>query len=179
MRIPDEQLSPHFRLSEFVRSETAARYEIDNTPTPAIVERLRNNARGMEQVRARLDGMAIHILSGYRCPELERAIVGPAYARWCAKHGLTVDEASWLEYLKNKAHPRGDATDFEAPTFGTPYAICRALEDTDIAFDQLIWEHTWVHIGWAKWAGLPRRDVLTLEPGGDYALGIVEQTSTT
>lgn len=176
MRIPDEQLSPHFHLSEFVRSETASRYEIDNTPAPAVIERLRNNARGMEQVRARLGGVAIHISSGYRCPELERAIVGPAFPRWCAMHGRAVDETSWIEYLKNKAHPRGDATDFEAPAYGIPYAICRELEDCDIAFDQLILEHTWVHVGWAREGDSPRREVLTLAPGGSYALGIVEHT---
>lgn len=178
MKIPDEQLSAHFRLSEFVRSETASRYEIDNTPPPAVIERLRNNAGGMEQVRARLGGASIHVSSGYRCPELERATVGPAYPRWCAKHGLPVDEASWLEYLKGKAHPRGDATDCEAPAFGTPYAICRELEGSDIAFDQLIWEHTWVHVGWAREGELPRRQVLTLEPGGNYALGLVEHAAT-
>jgi len=177
MTIQDEQLSPHFRLSEFVRSETASRYEIDNVPPAEIVERLRNNARGMEQVRERL-GVPVHVSSGYRCPELERAIVGPAYPRWCAKHGRAVDEASWLDYLKNKAHPRGDATDFEAPTFGTPYAICRRLEVSDIAFDQLIWEHTWVHVGWAREGELPRREALTLWLGGDYVRGIVEHAAT-
>ena len=37
----NQRLSNHFRLSEFVDSGTARRLNIDNTPEPVHVERLR------------------------------------------------------------------------------------------------------------------------------------------
>lgn len=150
----DTLLSTHFRLSEFLRSETAARSGIDNTPPAEAIERLRNTAQGLEEVRELL-GVALHISSGYRCLELNRAIGSK----------------------DTSAHVRGDATDFEAPAYGTPLEICRALERSEIEFDQLIWEHTWVHLGWAKQGEVARRQVLTMMPGGTYASGIVEQVT--
>ena len=44
MNIPDEQLTEHFRLIEFVRSQMAERHGINNDPDEATVERLRANA---------------------------------------------------------------------------------------------------------------------------------------
>jgi zinc D-Ala-D-Ala carboxypeptidase len=151
MNIPDQRLSPHFMLSEFVRSQTADRQGIDNTPTPEIIERLRNNASNLEATRDLLQA-PMHISSGYRCRALNRAIGSK----------------------DTSAHVDGRATDFEAPQFGTPLEVCRAIEASDIQFDQLIWEHTWTHIGWAREGETPRRQVLTLMPGGMYATGLVE-----
>lgn len=152
MKIPDEYLSLHFRLSEFVRSQTADRRDIDNTPPPEIIERLRANAEVMERVRFGLGDNPIHISSGYRCLALNRA----------------------LGSKDTSAHVRGDATDFDCPDYGTPLEICRNLEASDVQFDQLIWEHTWTHIGWPREGEKPRRQVLTLMPGGRYAIGLVE-----
>lgn len=172
----DERLSPHFWLSEFLRSETAERHGIDNSPTPAVFSRLRNNAQMMEEVRGIL-GTPIHITSGYRCPDLERVIVGRAFYYWCARHRRSPDDPeAWVSYLEGKAHPRGDASDFQSPSFGEPLKICQAIEaETNIIFDQLIWEHSWVHIGWAKEGQHPRRQVLTLMRDGGYSFGIVQE----
>jgi len=151
LNIPDERLSPHFMLSEFVRSQTADRQGIDNTPTPEIIERLRANAGNLEAVHVRLQA-PVHISSGYRCLALNRAIGSK----------------------DTSAHVRGDATDFEAPEFGAPLEVCREIESSNIPFDQLIWEHTWTHIGWAREGETPRRQILTLMPGGKYAVGLVQ-----
>ena len=48
MNILDKYLSLHFRLSEFVHSQTADRFGINNTPFSEIIERLRANAGLME-----------------------------------------------------------------------------------------------------------------------------------
>lgn len=151
--IEDRKLSEHFMLSEFLRSETAARLGIDNTPPDYIVGHLQTNAAFLEEVRTLLGGVVIHISSGFRCLELNRAIGSK----------------------DTSAHVDGRATDFEAPAFGTPLEICHRLVASDIPFDQLIWEHTWVHIGWARAGEVPRRQVLTLMPGGTYAAGIVDR----
>jgi hypothetical protein len=149
--LTDLQLSEHFLLSEFLRSETAARLGIDNTPSEEIVEALRRNAANMEGVRIVL-GVPIHISSGYRCLELNRA----------------------LKSKDTSAHVDGRATDFDAPAFGSPLAVCRHIEASPIHFDQLIYEHTWVHIAWARYGEMPRRQVLTLMKDGSYSHGIFQ-----
>ena len=47
-------LSPHFKLSEFVVSETASRHGIDNTPPEEAVENLRRLCQGIHSQRERL-----------------------------------------------------------------------------------------------------------------------------
>ncbi len=138
-------LSPHFTLEELVASQTAARKGIDNTPPPAVVERLRDTALRMEHVRALVG--PISVSSGYRCPRLNRAIGG----------------------AKASAHLTGYAVDFNAWRFGSPLAVCRAIVASDIAFDQIIEEGTWVHLSFAPPL---RRQVLTKAPGGGYTPGL-------
>jgi zinc D-Ala-D-Ala carboxypeptidase len=147
-----DKLSAHFTLAEFLRSETAARHGIDNTPAPEILHALQRNAENMEAVRALL-GVPLHISSGYRCLALNRAIGSK----------------------DTSAHVRGLAADFEAPEFGPPVDICHAIVASDIVYDQLLYEHTWVHIGWPAADAVPRRQVLTLMPGNTYATGIIER----
>ncbi len=148
----DEKLSPNFTLREFLRSETAARQGIDNMPSPEILHALERNAQNMELVR-RLLGEPLQVSSGYRCLELNRAIGSK----------------------DTSAHVKGLATDFEAPSYGPPVDVCRAIYASDIDFDQLIYEHTWTHIGWAAAGATPRRQALTLMPGGTYAPGIMQR----
>lgn len=52
--------------------------------------------------------------------------------------------------------------DFTCPGVGPSRAVCQRLIDADIAFDQLIHEGTWVHLGLADAGSLPRRQVLTV-----------------
>lgn len=145
------QLSEHFTLAEYVTSETAARRGIDNTPREAqVLANLRRMAAVMEEVRLLL-GAAIIVTSGYRCLELNSAIGSKP----------------------SSAHVVGLATDFIAPAFGVPYDVCRAIEPhvPRLGIDQLIYEHTWVHIGLR--AAEARHQVMTLKPGGTYVAGIV------
>lgn len=129
------KLSEHFTLAEFTASDTARRFGLDNTPTPAIVRVLRETAAGMETVRAILCEAAgrdipIIITSGYRAPAVNKKVgSGP-----------------------KSSHIGGRACDFKAPAFGTPLKIARELERAHKAgalpYDQLIHEFgAWVHIG--------------------------------
>ena len=125
--LPPGKLSAHFTLAEFIRSTTATAQQIDNTPPPGIIDRLKVTAGRMEQVRALLGGNSIHITSGYRNPTLNEAVGGTA----------TSD------------HMSGYAVDFVCPNFGTPYQICCAIRDSDLMahVDQLIHEKLrWVHV---------------------------------
>ncbi len=68
-------LSPHFSLEELTISDYAARHGIDNAPPPAVFETLQRTAQKMETVR-RVLGYPIHVTSGFRCAELNKAIGG-------------------------------------------------------------------------------------------------------
>lgn len=116
-------LTEHFSTAELTWSSTAARLGIDNTPGLLVLENLLTLAKGLEEIR-RLLGVPIHIDSGYRCIRLNAAVGG----------------------AKNSAHTGGYAADFIAPAFGTPAKIVDTIVASDIQFDQLIQEGTWVHV---------------------------------
>lgn len=137
------QLTPHFSLAEL----TVTNQKIDNTPSKEIVEVLRTTAFYMEKVREILGNVAITINSGYRSPDVNRAVGGTS----------------------NSSHTYGYAVDFTA--YGhTPLTISNTLAKSDLKFDQLIYEKTWVHISFDP---RMRRNILTLKGKGKYVKGIV------
>lgn len=126
----------HFSLAELSHSATAERMGIDNTPPDSLIPHLFILAVGLEQIRKLLGGLPIKIDSAYRCEALNVEIGG-------AKHSAHID---------------GYAADFTCAEYGTPFEIAYAIVASDIRFDQLIQEGTWVHISFAP---AMRRDVLT------------------
>jgi len=150
----DERLQQSFRLSEFLRSDTAVRRGLDNVPKPTEMANIRHVlAPGMQRVRNCL-GVPVHITSGYRSPEVNRAVGGSG----------------------NSQHSQGLAADFVAPEFGLPRAVARYLMErsAEIRYDQLIWEGAWVHISFV--ADRPRSQALTAHfaaGGVSYTPGVV------
>jgi zinc D-Ala-D-Ala carboxypeptidase len=145
-RIDVTQLSPHFTLEEMTFSQTASRQGINNTPSPEIVDHLRLLCAGyLEDVRSLL-GYPIHISSGYRSLALNKAIGG----------------------APTSAHMSGYAADFTMPPLNVIY-VCQRIEASDLHFDQLIYEYTWIHLSVAP---TMRRQVMTLQ-GHGYVNGIV------
>lgn len=143
-------LSPHFSLAELTASDTAKARKIDNTPSAAVKGNLVRLAAVLEQVRALVNGPII-VSSGYRSPALNAAVGGAA----------------------NSAHVQGLAADITSPRM-TAKALAVLIRESNIQFDQLIYENTWVHIGLQ--AGAPRRQVLTAKFGAGkttYVNGIV------
>ncbi len=121
-------LSDHFTLEELTFSSTAVRMGIDNSPPANIVDHLKILAEGLEKVRSQvLNNLPMHIDSGFRCPALNTLIGGAT----------------------NSAHTLGFAADFTCAARrggGDPLSICRAIQASGIAFDQVIQEGTWVHV---------------------------------
>ena len=149
-----KMLSPHFSLAEAIHSETAARKGIDNTPREVDIFTMRNTAERMEQVRILL-GVPITVSSWYRSPEVNAAIGSKSTSQ----------------------HIKGEAVDFIAPSFGDPVTICKKLIPfiESLRIDQLILEHTWVHISFAISTGKPRGQVLSLITGNHYANGLTNR----
>lgn len=149
------RLSTHFTLAEATRSETAHRHNILNVPTAEVLGIMRKTALEMERIRDIL-GKPIQINSFYRCPELNRVLGSKPTSQHC----------------------QGEAVDFISPSFGTPLDICRTIlaNSGHILFDQLILEHSWVHISFPIRTGKGRRQVLSLLSSGKYALGLTDKT---
>lgn len=157
MTLPsNEKISDNFFYSELVDSQTAQRLGIDNTPDLAIYKIAIKTAFKMEEVRKLLRDVPITVSSWYRSTTLNAKIGGSVESQHC----------------------KGEAVDFTARRYGTPQEICVQLSrhaDT-LQFDQLIFEHSWVHISFNFTAKrLPRKQVLTLLATGKYASGITDK----
>lgn len=127
------QLSTHFSLAEFTRSDTALRLGIDNRLPASLLGAALATAALLEAIRAKLSAIAgrdveMNASSVYRCPALNTAI------------GSTAPNGG--------DHPKMAAADWTAPTFGTPLEICKALAPhvSTLGIGQLIHEYgAWVH----------------------------------
>ena len=76
------QITRNFTLAELTKSETAIRRGIDNTPSDEIVSNLTNLcSMVLQKVRDKL-GVVI-VTSGYRSPELNKAIGGSTTSDHC------------------------------------------------------------------------------------------------
>lgn len=138
-------MSEHFNIAELTFSQTAVRKGIDNTPSETVTNNLHRLCETLEQVRA-LTGKQLTVSSGYRSPALNIAVGG-------AKNPPS-------------AHTFGLAADITCSGM-TPKALAMLIRESDIEFDQLIYEGTWVHIGLA--VGSLRREVLTANFSNGHA----------
>ena len=72
------KLTEHFELAEFQRSRKAAELHIDNRVPEALVPNLTNLCEQvLEPLREHFQE-AVFVTSGYRCPQLNRAVGGVA-----------------------------------------------------------------------------------------------------
>jgi zinc D-Ala-D-Ala carboxypeptidase len=140
------KLSEHFQIEEFTQSQTAERLGLDNDIPIHLWGNVNRLAQGMEKVRALL-GKPISITSGYRSPEVNRAVGS-----------------------KNTSqHTTGNAADFICPAYGDPAKIVAAIVSSDIEYDQVIQEYAskpgagWVHISFSD---RNRRQALVIDKQG-------------
>ena len=131
-------LSKNFTLAELVVTSQ----RMDNTPSPDVVANLERLAKTILQPARELLGRPMIVTSGYRSPEVNRAVGGSTHSQ----------------------HMMGQAADFIVPGM-TAREVCRLLKDSAVPFHQLIFENYnsgWTHI---SWSGAPMRQAFEL-PGG-------------
>ena len=126
------KLTEHVILSEFVRSETADRNHIDNTPTPDVIENLRALCRNVLEPARVAFGAPIYITSGYRCPALNKAVGGKPTSQ----------------------HLRGEAADLQVRGVENLRKLYRLIKDHGM-FDQLLFESNkagvrWIHVSYKQ-----------------------------
>lgn len=123
-KVPDRQLSPHFKLSELLDTPTGRGKGLANDPTPEIEANLEALAKNVLEPIRELCG-PLKINSGYRSDAVNKAVGGSTTS--AHSYGLAADlnpmKMTWKE-LMDKTIAAG------------------------IKFDQLIFEHTWVHVGY-------------------------------
>ena len=139
----------YFELSEFVRSDTAKKKNIDNTPTFEIVEHLDELVdEFLDPLRAAY-GMPIKISSGYRCPALNKAVGGAA----------------------TSVHMIGYAADMQVGGSFTKFRdfVVEWVKKSGVKFDQLLLEKNtktgakWIHIGLKNNSGQQRGQIKVME----------------
>ena len=125
-------LTNNFTLSELIKSQTALRLDIDNNPSDQVLGNLTDLCVNVLQPVRDYYKTGVTINSGYRSPELNKAIGG----------------------VPTSDHCMGYAADIEIP--GIPnYDIARYIADT-LNFTQLILEFYtpgipdsgWVHVSY-------------------------------
>jgi hypothetical protein len=139
------QLSENLSLAEVIRSETAKRAGIDNTPTPQHIENFKKLAENIFQPIRKHFGKPIHISSGYRSAALNKAVKGSLSSQHCSGEAIDIDMDGSANGITNKM-------------------IFDFIKDK-LNFDQLIWEFgtdanpDWVHVSF-KAAGAQRKQIL-------------------
>ena len=127
------KLSKNLSLAEVTKSNTAKRLGIDNTPDEWITENLRKTAENIFQPLRDAFRCPIYVSSGYRSPDLNRAIGG----------------------AKRSQHMEGRALDLDCDVYGviTNAELFNYIRE-NLEFDQIVWEFgdednpNWVHVSY-------------------------------
>ena len=128
------KLSKNLSLSECLRSKTAGRLGITTEPHDDwVVENLQATAENVFQPCREHFGVPIYVSSGYRSPELNKAIGGSLRSQ----------------------HMEGRALDLDCDVFGeiTNAELFEYIRE-NLEFDQMVWEFgdednpDWVHVSY-------------------------------
>ena len=139
----------YFELDEFIRSDTAKKKGIDNSPTFEIVAHLDELVeKFLDPLRAAY-GMPIRISSGYRCPALNKAVSGAV----------------------TSIHMIGYAADMQVGGSFNKFRdfVVEWVKKTGTKFDQILLESNkktgakWIHIGLYNNSGQQRGQIKVME----------------
>jgi len=128
------KISDHISYSEAIRSNTATRRGIDNTPGDYEITNMVGIAENIFEPLRKWAGGPIKINSMFRCEELNTAIGGSSRSQHCQGRAIDVDD-----------------------TFGnkTNAEMFNYIKE-NLNFDQLIWEFgddanpDWVHVSYVS-----------------------------
>ena len=118
----------YFTIAELCASSTATAKGIDNTPTPGITQNLERLVANVLDPLRESWGKPIVVTSGYRCPELNKAVGG----------------------AKNSHHMQGMAADISTGNKVDNRRLFQKILDLGLPFTQLIDEKgfSWIHVSY-------------------------------
>lgn len=137
----------YFELDEFINSSTAKKKGIDNIPSFEVVEHLDELVNNILDPLRAAYGMPIRITSGYRCPELNKAVGGSS----------------------TSVHQIGYAADLQVGGSFDKFVcfVVEWLRKTGTKFDQVLIESSkgteWLHVGLKNNADQQRGIIKTME----------------
>lgn len=146
------KLSANFSLAEMVKSQTALRKGIDNTPDSSAIENMDKLCTAILQPVRDHFGIPFTPSSAYRCAELSIAVGSSIKSQHC----------------------KGQAADFEVP--GISNMELAEWIKNNLEFDQLILEcYTGGNSGWVhcSYVHEPRKEVLTYDRADGYRHGLI------
>ena len=116
----------HFTIAELTRSATARRLGIDNTPSASAVRALTALVDDVLDPLRDAWGGPIRVNSGYRCPELNRAVGG----------------------TPSSQHQQGEAADITVGSRSGNRRLLALIKRLDLPVDQCIDEKgcRWIHV---------------------------------
>jgi zinc D-Ala-D-Ala carboxypeptidase len=127
-----ERISEHISYKEGIKSNTATRLGIKNTPDDYQITNMVNIGVNVFEPLRKYVGGPIRISSFYRCEELNRAIGGSSRSQHCEGRAIDLDDTL------------GHKTNAE---------MYQYIKD-NLSFDQLIWEFgddtnpDWIHVSY-------------------------------
>ena len=118
----------YFTIAELCASSTATAKDIDNTPTPGITQNLERLVANVLDPLREAWGKPIVVTSGYRCPELNKAVGG----------------------ARNSHHMQGMAADISTGNKVDNRRLFQKILDLGLPFTQLIDEKgfSWIHVSY-------------------------------
>lgn len=118
----------YFTIAELCASSTATAKGIDNTPTPGITQNLERLVANVLDPLREAWGKPIVVTSGYRCPELNKAVGG----------------------ARNSHHMQGMAADISTGNKVDNRRLFQKILDLGLPFTQLIDEKgfSWIHVSY-------------------------------
>lgn len=133
-------MSKYFTIEELCHSDTANARGIDNTPTEEVKENLEALIENVLDPVREWYGKPIYVNSGYRCPELNKAVGG----------------------VNNSQHVNGQAADIDVFDEKENKKIFDYIVNY-LNFDQCLWENNgaWIHVSYKREGG-NRKQVLSL-----------------
>jgi hypothetical protein len=152
------QLTSNFSLAELVKSETALRHDMDNTPGETEIENLKQLCEQVLQPVREHFKTGVKVNSGFRHPEVNAKVGGS----------------------KTSDHCKGQAADIEIP--GIPNADLAIWIMDNLQYTQLILEFYtpgipdsgWVHVSYDP-ANLKKQNLTAVKKDGKtvYLPGLV------
>ncbi len=129
----------YFTLEELTRSDTAIAQKLDNTPDEQAIKNLNTLVDNVLDPLRKLYGKPIIVTSGYRSPEVNKAVKGS----------------------KTSQHVLGEAADITVRSKKENKKLFNLIKD-NLPFDQLINEHnySWVHVSYRD--GRLRKQILNI-----------------
>lgn len=122
----------YFTINELTKSATAKRLKIDNTPNDEVIKNLTALVDNVLDPLREAYGKPIIVSSGYRCPQLNKAVGGVA----------------------NSQHRTGQAADIHtvSDTVEDNKKLYQLIRTLDLPVDQCIneYNYNWIHVSYSQ-----------------------------